>query len=116
MAILALAADLMFAARIRGTAETVGADVVLARSTRDLLDKARAALPGRVIIDLDARSGDVIELIRTLKSDDQLKDVPILAYVSHVREDAIEAARLAGADRVIARGAFSNNLPAILRG
>ena len=61
------------------------------------------------------RSGNVIEAIRELKADASLQSIPILAYVSHVREDAIEAARFAGADRVIARGAFVNRLPEILR-
>jgi hypothetical protein len=41
--------------------------------------------------------------------------VELIAYVSHVREDLIAAARAAGADRVLARGAFSKLLPDLLR-
>jgi hypothetical protein len=40
--------------------------------------------------------------------------VNIIAFVSHVREDAIAAARSAGADRVLARSAFVRELNNLL--
>jgi CheY-like chemotaxis protein len=114
--IVALTADLMFAARLRGTAQTIGQNVTLVRTGKELLDKARELSPREIIIDLDTRSLDPVALITTLKQDPALAGIPILAYVSHVREDAIEGARKAGADRVMARGAFVRNLPALLAG
>jgi len=115
-AVIALPADLMFAARIRGTAQAVGANLTLVRNEKELLERARALAPRQIIIDLDTRSLDPVALIATLKADPTLKSIPILAYVSHVREDAIAGARAAGAERVIARGAFVKNLTEILAG
>ena len=115
-AVIALPADLMFAARIRGTAQAVGANLTLVRNEKELLERARALAPRQIIIDLDTRSLDPVALIATLKADPTLKSIPILAYVSHVREDAIAGARAAGAKRVIARGAFVKNLTEILAG
>lgn len=112
--ILALTADLMFAARIRGTAEQAGAEVVLARKADELVQKAGELKPSRIFLDLDGRAYDPIEVVRSLKSDETLKDIPVLGYVSHVNEQRIHEAKAAGIDQVIARGAFVKNLPALL--
>lgn len=112
--ILALTADLMFAARIRGTAEQVGAEVVLARKADELMQKARELAPSWIFLDLDSRAVDPVDLVRRLKADKDLENIPILGYVSHVNEQRINEARDAGIDQVMARGAFVKNLPAIL--
>jgi CheY-like chemotaxis protein len=108
--VLAHTADLLFAARLRGTASAAGAELILARKSSDWFEQARHSQPRLLILDLDTRTFDPINLITETKADAALRDIPLLAYVSHVREDAIEAARAAGADRVMARGAFVKNL------
>ena len=109
---VALPADLIFGARIRAAAESVGANVVIAKSPEDVL--SRAAEPGTrlIILDLDRRGLDIAGVITKLKA---ASTAPILAYVSHVREDAIREAKQAGADRVIARGAFASQLADLLK-
>lgn len=108
--VVALSADLLFASRIRGAAEAMGAAVELARGADALLERARTATPRRILLDLDTRTTDPIALIETLKSDPATRDIEIVAYVSHVRADMIERARAAGADRVLARSAFTQAL------
>ena len=112
--ILAIAADLMFASRIRAVALAAGIDAELVRSPAALLDAARERAPRRILIDLDARAFDPAALIRQLKQDERTRDIDVVAFVSHVREDAIAAARDAGADRVLARSAFVRELPALI--
>jgi CheY-like chemotaxis protein len=112
--ILALPADLMFASRIRAAATSLGIEVgVLARPAA-LLDAARENPPRLVLVDLDARGWDPANVVRDLKQDERTSSATVVAFVSHVRQDAIEAARAAGADRVLARSAFIRDLPAIL--
>jgi CheY-like chemotaxis protein len=103
----------MFAGRIRGTAGAAGRSVVLARRPQEVLDAVRAGAV-RVLLDLDARSVDVPALIRALREDAATRHAEIIAWVSHVRTDAIAEAREAGADRVLARSAFVRELPALL--
>lgn len=112
--VLAITADLLFAARVRSTAAAVGTEIILARNAEEMLRLAHETAPRQIIIDLDSRKLDVIQLITSLKRDPVLTSIPILAYVSHVREDMISAARAAGAERVIARGSFVKQLPALL--
>ena len=110
--IVALPADLIFGARIRATAEQVGADVLIAKNAEDLLARIAEQPPRLIILDLDRRGMNVSDTVKQIKS---TSSAPILAYVSHVREDAIRDARAAGAERVIARGACANQLPELLR-
>lgn len=114
VAIAVLAADLIFAARIRAAADAAGITSLLARTAADLHQVAAAAR--LVLIDLDVRGIDVPALIRSLKADAALAAVPVIAFVSHTHADAIQAARDAGADRVIARSAFVAMLPDLLGG
>jgi CheY-like chemotaxis protein len=110
--VLALPADLIFGARIRATAERVGVPIIITRNPQDLVTRLREQNPRAVILDLDRRGLDITDLISQIKA---TSSAPILAYVSHVREDAIREAKAAGADRVIARGAFANQLGELLK-
>lgn len=111
--IVAAAADLLFTSRIRAAAADAGVQADFARSWEALQDKvAGAAL---VILDLDTRWLDAAAHVAALKQDPRTAAVPVVAFVSHVRTDAIEAARAGGADRVLARSAFVRELPTLLR-
>jgi CheY-like chemotaxis protein len=110
--VIALPADLIFGARIRAAAESVGANIVLAKNPDDVVSKATEQGTRLIILDLDRRGLNIADVITKLKA---TSSAPILAYVSHVREDAIREAKQAGADRVIARGAFANQLPDLLK-
>ena len=110
--VVALPADLIFGARIRAAAESVGTDILLARNPQDLLLKVREREPRLIILDLDRRGLPITDIIKQIKA---ASAAPILAYVSHVQEDAIREARSAGADKVIARGAFAKQLAEFLK-
>jgi CheY-like chemotaxis protein len=110
--IAAVAADMIFGSRIRGAAQLAGVEVRFARDAASLTQAAAGAR--LVLLDLDARWLDIPGSIHALRSDDATAAVEIVAFVSHVRTDAIEAARAAGADRVLARSAFVRELPALL--
>jgi CheY-like chemotaxis protein len=113
--ILAVLTDLMFLVKIQGAAKEVGLLVTCVKSRPDALKHARNN-PSVVILDLNLASAEPLELIADMKSDSELSKVPLLAFVSHVHADLIQAAREKGCDTVVARSAFSQNLPAILRG
>lgn len=103
--------DLLFGARIRAAAQTANVDVIVLRTPAALVAAAVERPPRRILIDLDARGHDPVDVIRSLKDDARTSEVDVVAFVSHVREDAIRAARDAGADRVLARSAFVRQLP-----
>lgn len=108
--------DLMFSSRISTAAKAVGAAIRFTRSVEAVVNAAREAAPALVIIDLNAARVRPLEILAALKGDPALAAIPTLGFVSHVDTPAIEAARRAGVDRVLARSAFVEQLPALLVG
>lgn len=106
--IVALSADLIFAARIRGANDRV----ILAKNVDDLLAQVQSLQPRLVVLDMDRRGLDVSAVIARVKAS---SDARILAYVSHVREELIAEAQAAGADRGMARGAFARQMMELLQ-
>jgi CheY-like chemotaxis protein len=109
--VAAAVADLIFGARIRAAAEQAGVEVRFGRSMSELLEAAAGVRT--VLLDLDARWLDAPGAIAALRG--MPAPPQIIAFVSHVRTDAIAAARAAGADVVLARSAFVRELPGLLR-
>jgi hypothetical protein len=55
-------------------------------------------------------------LARELKSDEQLRSIPLIGFFSHVETELQRSAQAAGFDRVMPRSAFTSNLAEILAG
>ena len=77
-------------------------------------DKAKSA-PAVMILDLNCGAVDPVRLITALKSDPETKPVNLIAYISHVQGELKQQAQQAGCDMVLARSAFSQNLPQLLK-
>lgn len=112
--VVAAVNDLMFGSRIRSAAEHAGVHTVFVRTPGDLQDSAAEA--DLVLLDLETRWLDAPNAIRALKAAALTADVPVIAFGSHVDGEALQEARAAGADRVLARSAFVKMLPELLRG
>ncbi len=113
--IIAVADDLFFAAKMQQTAKQVGVELRLVRAADFQPESLRGETPALLICDLNATSANVVELIRQVKADEELKAVPVVAFLSHVQVDLQRAAQEAGADQVLPRSKFSANLAEILR-
>jgi PleD family two-component response regulator len=112
--IVAVVSDLMFTVKIQDAAKRAGLDVTFVKSQEDAMAQARS-LPAVIILDLNTTAVDALELIGKLKADAETSGVNLLGYVSHVQADLKQAAQAKGCNQVIARSAFSQNLPAMLR-
>jgi CheY-like chemotaxis protein len=114
--VIALVDDMFFAAKIRGTAEALGVELHTARTIDAVLELARAGGTRLIIADLHARGCDPFALAGRLKSDEDLKMIPLLGFFSHVQTELQKQAAAAGYDRILPRSSFSKNLPRILVG
>ncbi len=112
--VLAVVDDLLFAVKIDAAARQSGVAVDYAKSAEEAMEKARGG-PSLVLIDINHNRLDVCELIRSLKADEDLKKLSLLGFISHVDGEKRQAAITAGCDSVVARSAFSMNLPQILK-
>jgi len=113
--ILAVVDDLLFTVKISDAAKRVGLDVQFLKSEHDVLEKATHEKPLLIILDLNNASVDPLHLISKLKSNSTLKQISLIGYLSHVQGELKQKAHDAGANIVMARSAFSQNLQQILK-
>lgn len=111
--VLAVLNDLMFIAKIQDGVKRTKMKAILATTEADALQKAKDE-PALIILDLNTTTLDVLRLIRGLKQDAATSGIPLVGFVSHVQTALRQQAIDAGCDQVVARSAFSQNLPAIL--
>jgi CheY-like chemotaxis protein len=111
--VLALVDDLLFLSRIREAARATGAEVQAVRGPDDLVASARDG--GRIVlVDADSSRIPWEEAVSALRSDPSLAPLPVVAFLSHVHAERAERARAAGCTRVLARGAFVQELPRLV--
>ncbi|MBY0506369.1 MAG: response regulator [Bryobacteraceae bacterium] len=108
--ILAVMDDLIFGVKLREAARRAGQMIDFAARPEAVL--AKAAMAGtRVILDLNLRQVDTVDLVRRLKA----AGVPVIAYVAHVQVDLRRAAEEAGADQVLARSSFVTKIDQLVQ-
>ena len=113
--VLAVVDDLFFLAKLEETARQVGVELATVRAADFRLESVRQQQPALAIFDLNATSGNAVELVRQLKADGELAQIPVLAFLSHVQVDLQRAAQQAGCDQVLPRSQFTATLPALLQ-
>ncbi|MCC5831401.1 MAG: response regulator transcription factor [Phycisphaeraceae bacterium] len=116
--ILYACGDLIFSTRISSTAGSMG---IASRGVRSIeqLEKAldhpgdgEAAAPCGLIVDLDLEETALNLIEHAHQTQPRL---PVLAFGSHVEVQLLREARKRGADPVLPRSAFTQNLVDILR-
>lgn len=111
--VLYCAADLVWGTRIKAAAEDVGVQARPVRSAEMLAARLADSSPTGLIVDLEAEAA--MDVLARLRADPRGEGVRVVAYGPHVEEGKFSAARAAGADMVMARGAFDRQLPSLLR-
>ena len=111
--VLAVVEDLLFTVKISDAAKRAGLISHFVKSEEAAVERANEK-PLLIIIDLNCGALDPLALIARLKNGDNSK-VPLIGFVSHVQGELKQKAHEAGCDMVMARSAFSQNLPQILK-
>jgi CheY-like chemotaxis protein len=111
---LALVSDLIFATKIRSTAESLGLSVQVVRTPAAYQEALCAGGITQVILDLNLEGADPLEALRVALSAPQKPRV--IAYLSHVQVALAEKARSTGADLVLPRSVFVSHLTKLLSG
>jgi PleD family two-component response regulator len=112
--VLAVVSDLFFSVKITDAAKRAGLAVELVTDPKEVLVKAKSR-PSVIIFDLNFEAAQPLELIGKLKAGAEFKGVSLIGFLSHVQGELKQAAQDAGCDMVMARSAFSQNLPQILK-
>lgn len=108
--------DLMFSSRVHETAKSAGITSASVRRGEDALARAREEKPLVFVADLGDPSVGATDVVRAMKADAELKAIHAVGFASHVLDDVLAAARAAGFDEVLSKGAFTQRLPQLLAG
>jgi PleD family two-component response regulator len=112
--VLAVVGDLFFTVKISDAAKRAGMTLEIVKNEKDLLEKAKSK-PTLIILDLNFTDVQPLKLISKLKANPELKAISVIGYLSHVQGELKQKAHETGCDMVMARSAFSQNLPQILK-
>ena len=114
MSILFLTSDLMIASQIEGAAERCGARLKVVASMDALAQKCQADEVVLVLIDLGFAGLELKELVSSVENSRSARPT-IVAFGPHVHANRLEAARTAGCDEVMSRGALCAQIDDLLR-
>ena len=112
--VLAVVNDLFFSVKITDAAKRAGMPVEFIKNEKEVIAKAKTK-PTLIIFDLNFEDVQPLKLISKLKNGADYKGISLIGYLSHVQGDLKLKAQEAGCDMVMARSAFSQNLPLILK-
>ncbi len=110
---MAVCTDLFFVVKIQDAAKRAGLELKCYKTRESAMDAARNGVR-MVVLDLNCREVDCVDLARSLKAHPATAAIPQVAFLSHVQADLARAAQQAGCDRVMARSAFSNGVVQIM--
>jgi PleD family two-component response regulator len=112
--VLAVVNDLFFSVKLADAAKRNGLALEFVKEPREVIEKA-AGKPQLIIFDLNFEAVGPLDLIAQLKSKPETRSISLIGYLSHVQGDLKIQAQDAGCDMVLARSAFSQNMPQIFK-
>ena len=112
--VLAVVNDLFFSVKLTDAAKRSGLALEFVKDHEQVLEKA-ASRPSLIVFDLNFETAQPLQLISKLKSMSETKGISLIGYLSHVQGELKLQAQEAGCDMVMARSAFSQNLPVIFK-
>lgn len=113
--IIVVVEDLIFLSKIQQTAKLTEVETETVQMQKLIERLAGPGSVSAVVFDLNHRSGRAVEVLRAMKADPRTQQIPAIAFLSHVQTDLAKAARDAGCDLLLARSAFTEQLPQLLR-
>ena len=108
-----LSRDLMFTAKVTGTAELLGASVAVIGSQAGARQRAAEAQPPLILVDLTA--GDLADPAFLAELIGLVPGAQVVAFGPHVETVALHGAAEAGCHEVLPRSRFVKVLPDLVR-
>src|SRR5438105_3079934 len=112
--VLAVVSDLFFSVKLTEAAKRAGLALEFVTDSKEVLEKAKTK-PSLIIFDLNFEQANPVKLIETLKESSDTKGISLIGYLSHIQVELKQQAQEAGCDMVLARSAFSQNMPVIFK-
>jgi len=112
--VLVAVTDIFFYTKVRDALLPQGYRLEKARSQADIVEKAAAANPVAVILDMNDQLLDAFEALTTLKADPRFKSIPTLAFANHEEVDTWNRAKALGITKIVSSNEFSSRTKGLI--
>ena len=112
--VFVVVSDVFFYAKIRDAFKPAGYTLQRAKSEKDIEAKAKSFHPIAIIINMNDSALNGTQILRTIKQDDELKHIPILAFANHEEINTWRSAKELGINKIVSRNEFSARTLALL--
>ena len=112
--ILVAVSDVFFYTKIRDAFKPAGYTLQRLKSEKDLEAKTKSLEPVAIIINMNDPTLNGTQVLQTLKQDDELKHIPVLAFANHEEIETWRAAKELGINKIVSRNEFSARTLALL--
>ncbi len=112
--VLVAVSDVFFYTKIRDAFKPAGYTLQRLKSEADVEAKAKALRPVAIVINMNDPALNGTQTLQTLKQDEELKRIPVLAFANHEEVDTWRAAKELGIDKIVSRNEFSARTLALL--
>ena len=112
--ILVAVSDIFFYTKIRDAFKPAGYTLQRLKSEKNLEAKAKSLKPVAIIINMNDPTLNGTQALQTLKQDDELKHIPVLAFANHEEIETWRAAKELGINKIVSRNEFSARTLALL--
>ena len=113
--IIAIVNDSSFKSMLEKTAGGEGVDCLVVTEEETLWAALPEATPDVLFLDIGLSTLDGASLIQKLKQNPSTKGIPIVAFGTSLRADLLQDAKEMGADKVLTKSAFREQLTGLIR-
>ena len=106
--------DLFFSSKIENILKNSEYDLKIFPRGIEALKTLRENPAVLILINLASHSLNPLNLISDIKTDPDLKIIPILGYCGHTQKELIEQARNLGCDKIVPNSVIVSKLPNLL--
>ena len=113
--IITLVNDLTFQELIKKSSEAAKSKCLVIAEEETFLVALKEEIPNVLMIDIGLSTFDGCGLIQKLKQNPATRSIPIVVFGNSLRADLMQDAKEMGADLVLPKSAFREQLPGIIR-
>ena len=106
--------NLMTSSQVSAKLSQLGFAPEVISSAAGAVEHLAAEPPAVVLVNLTADRLQPLEIVRAIKAEPRLAELPVIGFTGHTEAARIEAGRAAGCDRVVANSAVTGDLRAVL--
>lgn len=112
---IAVVSETIFKEAIEKAAEAGGVDCLVLAEEDTVLAALQEGTPDVLFVDIGSLSLDASALVQKIKQNPSTRTIPIVAFGSSLRADLLQDAKEMGADLVLPKAAFQQQLPELIR-